>query len=97
MIGEQLDFYNTVGLLGERKREARRSATSQQRKILDYFAAYPTSGFTPFEIQEAVLPEAPITSVRRAITNLTNLGRLQKTVLVEERFGLPNHRWRFRQ
>ena len=56
--------------------------------------ANPWRGMTPFEVRESVLPECPITSARRAMTNLTESGLLVKTDMRRERYGKKNHVWR---
>lgn len=90
----QIDFFNTVALVGERLRVAKIRAGTQQDVIAKFFLEHPELAITPFEVQRRVLPRAPITSVRRALTNLTTAGVLRKCELKEERYGYPNHVWR---
>jgi len=48
----------------------------------------------PFSDPAACFPECPITSVRRAMTNLSNQGKLEKSnVMMLERYGKKNHYW----
>jgi len=91
------DFYNTIYESGTSLTKLRRNAEAQQEKILWFFYINKGKSFIPFEIQKQVLPGAPITSVRRAITNLTKEGQLSKTNFqVEEQYGVKNFKWRYR-
>jgi hypothetical protein len=53
-------------------------AEKQEAAILDFFMANQGVRFTPFEVKEAVNGMWEITSVRRAITNLTTGKKLIK-------------------
>ena len=89
-------FHNTIDLHSHELTDAKHKARSQQDIILDYFQRYPDSWATPFEIQMNLFTKmTPITSIRRAMTNLTNAGKLRKThVKVVEKWGAWNHKWR---
>ncbi len=66
----------------------------QQRLVIDWWLAHPNAEATPFQIRDRVLPEAPITSARRAITNLATAGVLVKTGKKRgERLGRRNYLW----
>jgi len=98
MTGQQkeLDFHNTINETGERLTELKQNAKTQQEKILQYFYQNSLYCFTPFDIQSKVLPFAPITSVRRAITNLTTQGHLVKDPQQKiEKYGVKNNHWAF--
>lgn len=56
-------------LAGEKK------AKRQEDAILDYFRLRPVQRFTPSEVA-AQFPQWPLTSVRRAMTNLSKAGAL---------------------
>lgn len=72
-------YHNTVNLSGIALQKRQMRATSQGFKILQFFRDHPGLSFTPFEIQQALaLDNVPITSIRRAMTNLTP-GYLIKT------------------
>lgn len=90
-------FFNTTNLKGLdlKKREMR--AGSQNKLILDYFKANASFLFTPFEIQKALnLDRTPITSIRRAMTTLTELGYLIRTDTMRNGdYNEPNHCWKF--
>lgn len=98
MTGQQreLDFHNTINETGERLTELKENAKSQQEKILKYFYQNSIYCFTPFEVQAAILQNTPITSVRRAMTNLTTQGHLIKDNLQKvEKYGVKNNYWSF--
>ena len=88
------DYHNTINEQGQELTQSRRKARSQQEIVLEYFKQWPAPR-TPFEIQERVLPRAPITSVRRAMTNLEKAGELIKApgCMIPERYGKKNHAW----
>lgn len=75
----------------------RETCGRQQRLVLDWFQAHDLALATPFEIRDRVLPNSPVTSVRRAMTNLTTAGLLVKTEHKKaERYGRRNYLWRLR-
>jgi predicted ArsR family transcriptional regulator len=81
LSGDQVAQYETV-------------AQTQEQLVLAFFQAHPEKSYSPEQIQSAVLPQAPITSVRRAITNLTTTGELVRTEWVAEgRYGRPIGMW----
>jgi hypothetical protein len=55
--------------------EGERRAARQEETILAFLRGMTPQRYTPSEIQ-AVFPRWPLTSVRRALTNLTTLGLL---------------------
>ena len=88
----ELDFHNTINESGERLTELKQNAKTQQEKILQYFYQNSLYCFTPFEIQEQVLPLNPVTSIRRSITNLTNQSHLIKEEEQKvEKYGVKNY------
>lgn len=89
-------FHNTIGLDSNDLGRATKDCRRQQDRILEFYLQHPGRMFTPFEIYRAVFSrDIPITSVRRAITNLTRQGRLIKTMQQKmEQYGKPNYYWR---
>jgi|TARA_R100001530_G_scaffold58440_3_gene42457 hypothetical protein len=93
-------YYNTNKETGESLKKSWEQARSQEEVILRFFEHYPYRSFTPFEVQEEIRilqgKEWPITSVRRAMTDLTNDDRLIKvnSVMKAGKYGKPNHMWR---
>jgi hypothetical protein len=67
-----MTFFNTIHETGNKLRQSIQTTVTQEQKVLDYFLRHPDMEFTPAEVFSAgVCGSAPITSVRRAITNLT--------------------------
>ena len=73
-------------------------AISQEDKILTWFREHPHIEATPFNIQQWCMPTSPITSVRRAMSNLTRDGKLEKMdKKVIEVYGISNYLWRLKE
>lgn len=91
-------YHNTNELIAGELKEARRSASNQEAKILDFFEYNKDRDFTPEEIQyHLLMSRHPITSIRRAITDLTEQGYLRKTNIMRPgRYGKPVHTWQFK-
>lgn len=94
----QLDlFYNTTNLFGSELKEHQMRAGTQNKIILDYFKSVPGLLLTPFDVQKLFPGNVPITSIRRSLTTLTNLGYLLKTdnKRIGE-YGEMNHTWKLK-
>jgi hypothetical protein len=94
-----MSFYNTIHEQGEQLNKSEAKAVSQEVYILYHFKANKGRSYTPFEVQQAIpeLHNTPITSIRRAITNLTNQGQLEHTHDMRQGdYGKLNHTWRYR-
>lgn len=92
----QLNFFNTIELKEPQLSIAQSNCTKQEERILQLMQ--PGKEYTPFDVldlyQKYYAP-VPITSIRRAMTCLTDKGKLQKLpFLKHEQFGKPNHTWR---
>ncbi len=75
-----MTFYNTENSAGSELAKHRHQADSQERKILAFFDTADRFLFTPSEIRTKVFSNSvPITSVRRAMSNLTAENVLVKT------------------
>lgn len=75
-----MSYYNTTHESGENLTEYWEKANAQQRLVLDFFSERKGMLFTPSQVYKALhIPETPLTSIRRAITDLTNEGLLHKT------------------
>jgi hypothetical protein len=88
-------FHNTINLPGEELRAADKACKHQEEVVMKCFNLSPHKTLTPAEVHLMIGQQWPITSVRRAITNLTDLGKLVKTR--EQRKGLYgklNNCWR---
>ena len=88
-----MSYFNKTSETGERLVEYRLKASSQDELILEMFMNGEL--YSPSQVQAAVLPNAPITSVRRAITNLTTIGKLVKTGRkVRGLYNRPEYCWK---
>jgi len=87
-------FYNTNAETGDQLRQSCIRATSLQDQIFAFFRAAPGRHYTPAEVAR-YFPKYPLTSVRRAMTNLTDAELLTKTKLrTPGIYGSPNFNWR---
>lgn len=97
MISTETHFYNTIHENGDQLRESMRKAKTQEDKVEAFFKAFPDKSFTPFDIQYLGIfdDNVPITSIRRAITNLEKRNVLEKTVEKREGgYGKDNYCWK---
>jgi hypothetical protein len=101
-IDRELVFHDTVPIEEERLPEARKKAARQKEAVLDYFRQRYSMSFTPIEVCEwmynTIDEKILLTSVRRAITDLTKEGKLTKCDYSERReggYGHPNRTWRY--
>lgn len=89
-------YYNTNGLTGEELVKAKYKVMCQTAKIYRHFARGENRSLTPSEVHNR-FPQFPLTSIRRAITDLTKLGVLEKTDQRREgEYGQPNYCWKLR-
>ena len=72
-------YYNTTNETNPELKQYREKAKTQDQAVLDLFENNPYTAFTPSEVHRVFGPMTPITSIRRALTNLTNDGKLKKT------------------
>ena len=88
-----MTWYNTTK--EPEKAQLDERTEKQEDLILQFFRAHAENQYTPFDIMSTVLPNAPITSVRRAMTDLTKKGYLIKTTIKKtERYGVGNYTWK---
>lgn len=92
----QNSHYNTTHESGRLLAEFEGKAVTQEDRILDYFTKRPRVIKSPSQIQfELAMHKVPITSIRRAITNLTTDGKLVKTNYTRNGpYGRPECCWR---
>ena len=94
-------YYNTNKEKSNTLKRSRERANTQEEIILDLFKRNPNFHMTPFDIQEALSNlydlNAPITSVRRAITDLTTEDKLIKTDIMKKgNYGKEVHCWKLK-
>ena len=93
---KQLEFFNTINLNGNDLKKSIMKAESQGNRILGIMSDLQVA-VTPAEVHQiytGIFNDVPITSIRRAITNLTNLGYLKKTEFkAVGNYGAINYKW----
>jgi predicted ArsR family transcriptional regulator len=93
-----MTYFNTTHRAGKELAEYKEKATSQEELILRYFLSRPKQFATPSKVLRRCFichgQNVPITSVRRAMTNLTKSGDLVKTEhTMIGVFGRPEYFW----
>ena len=88
-------FHNTIEARGADLKHLDARAQTQEQTILNFFRQHVGRMFTPSEIHQRLYsPSTPLTSVRRAITNLTEAGHITKTdVRTLGPYGVNEHCW----
>lgn len=90
-------YYNTNHEEGTELLESESKAQTQEELILEYFQFNPGLQLTPFGVKSKLdwlFHHVPITSIRRAMTNLTKAGYLMKTNFKETgKYGKKNYLW----
>lgn len=90
-------FFNTTRITGDELATYRRQAVTQETVIAEFFRQRPGRLFTPSDLS-SLLPRAPLTSIRRAVSNLTAQGLLEKTAHKRPgTFNRPEHAWRLKE
>ena len=91
-----MSFYNTIHEKGEVLKRSRKKARTQEERIYSFFLIQ-GKPLSPSMVLEDLGLKCPITSVRRALTNLTSEGKLLKTdVYVKGTYGKKEHLWRLK-
>jgi hypothetical protein len=91
-------FYNTISLEGLELSTANLKTLKQEEFITEIFKNNPQSLIIPSQVLKAYKriyqKDTPITSIRRAITDLTNKNILRKTsVMATGEYGKKEHCW----
>lgn len=98
-------YFNTVDLAGSELKKKEKKVGGQNEKILKYFQERPEGYYTPFDVQLNLFwNEVPITSIRRAMSDLTKLGYLERLDGKEGRpilkmmgdYGHLNYTWKLK-
>lgn len=91
-----MSFYNTISEKGQQLKESHRKARSQEEIIYSYFLTY-GKPLSPSQVLDKLNLNCPITSVRRAMTNLTLENKIIKTDdKVKGVYGKSEHLWRLK-
>ena len=90
-------FFNTTKLKGESLKTSKKNSKSQDMKILDFFRLNKDIKMSPSYVHKSLFNElTPLSSIRRAITNLSNSGYLLKCKdMIEGNYGKLEHTWKF--
>jgi len=91
-------FFNTIGLSGEQLGSAEAQAKTQEQKVAQFIRENSREWHTPTSVWRELFRESiPLTSVRRAMTNLTDAGELAKSshATFSGLYGKPQHAWRY--
>ena len=95
-------FYNTTNETGETLKESKAKAITQNELIIHVFNTWrEQNGLTPSELNKILIEHWdtnwPITSIRRALTTLTDDGNLVKTNdLRKGVYGKKEHVWKIK-
>jgi hypothetical protein len=95
-----MSYFNTTRVSGKQKAQYTLKAKAQEDEIQKFFKARSHQLFTPSEVlsylQSVLSAPPPITSVRRAMTNLTSLGILMKTPVQKlGPYNRPEYCWKY--
>jgi hypothetical protein len=91
-----MSFYNTTHEKGDDLKRSHTKTRTQEEVIYSYFLTY-GKPLSPSMILEKLNLKCPITSVRRALTNLTSDNKLFKTdIYVKGMYGKREHLWRLK-
>lgn len=71
-------YYNTNHESGETLEASIEKAAKQEDIIMEFMQKHPKEMYTPCEIHQLIRSKGPLTSTRRAVTNLTQQGKLVK-------------------
>ena len=92
-----MDYFNTNRETGDTLKQSITAAQRQQHIVLNIFQSFPRALFSPEEIHRHFDANVPLTSIRRAITNLTQEGKLEKTPhMTFGKYGKKVHMWRYK-
>ena len=90
-------YYNTNKESGETLAESRDKAQTQEDCILAYFKDGSQAFVAPHDLRLLFGHKVPITSIRRAFTNLEKGGKLLKTdKMAMGTYGKMVHTWRLK-
>ena len=90
------NYHNTTESTQPELAKYRQKAMSQDDRLLEFFKKVAPIEYTPSQLLGIVFKgSVPLTSVRRALTNLTNQGDLVKTnEQIKGPYGRPEFKWR---
>ncbi len=88
-------YYNTTHTFGRQLAKFSQRALGQEQRILAFYETADAFLYTPSEVRQRVFDDSvPLTSVRRAMTNLTTRAKLFKSTKQRPGpYGKPEHCW----
>ena len=87
-------YFNTTNAKNPELVEYRDKTLRQDDRIMELFKSLRQGSYTPSEVLLAAFDRAPITSIRRSMTNLTAEGKLKKTTYQRMgMYGRPEYVW----
>ena len=96
-------YHNTTGETGIQLEAFTKVAATQDEVVLTFFKNYPNHDFSPSKLHEYLIKHSlidnatPLTSIRRAFTNLTVAGKLVKTEQkVMSKYNRPEYIWKLK-
>jgi len=90
-------YHNTVPVHGRELVDSERAAQTQDEAVAALFRRYAPLSLSPSQAHKALCTRAPVTSIRRAITNLTTAGVLELTGEQSKGpYGKTENRWRLK-
>ena len=92
-----MSYHNTTYVTGKPLAEYEIHASKQDSQVLEFMAHNRELGFTAEHIADYVLPNAPITSARRALSNLYKEDRVMKVDQIDGEYGRPVTVWQYRR
>ena len=88
-----MTFYNTINEDPSELARSQTKAKTQEQKIINCFIQHERP-LSPSMVLSILNINCPITSIRRAMTNLSNEGKLEKTKdYVLGNYGKKEHLW----
>ena len=96
-MSETPHYYNTLNIGGQNLLNAIENAKKQEDRIMVIMQAKrrPMSPSQIFEVYKSWFTgNTPLTSIRRALTNMTKADKLEMTdIQVQGIYGKPEHKW----
>ena len=96
-------YYNTTNENGLNYKSNLKQATNQEQLTLAVFQTYPNDNLSAYDVwqflidNESINEQTPLTSIRRAITDLSNKDKLVKTHMkVLGSAGRSTYTWRLK-
>lgn len=94
-----MKHYHDTGTAGDQVIEYEGKAAQQDEAVLTILKLYYPESLSPTEVHAIYIKtgrDCPVTSIRRALTNLTKEGLALKTdVMKDGQYGRKEHTWRF--